>query len=186
MSLHTDFKMKHLLQTLFLITFVCTCGRAQERINPVVPTFGGIYAIPEATVLPDSTMEYKIVVDCKTGGKKPSNYSFALHNVARMLNLHEAGGGFNDQMTVVLAIHGDATYAILNNTAYRRKFGMNNPNVDLIRELKVAGVQLTVCGQSLKARKIATETVLAEVEIATSMLTTVATCQMKGFAVFQF
>jgi intracellular sulfur oxidation DsrE/DsrF family protein len=178
--------MKRLLQTLLLLTFVCTCGRAQERINPVVPTFGGIYAIPEATVRPDSTMDYKIVIDCKTGGEKPTDYSFALHNVARMLNLHEAGGGFNDQMTVVLAIHGGATFAILDNETYKRKFGVDNPNVDLIRELKVAGVQLTVCGQSLKARKIATKNVLAEVDIATSMLTTVATCQMKGFAVFQF
>ena len=178
--------MKRLLQTLLLLTFLCTCGRAQERINPVVPGFGGIYAIPEATVRPDSTIQYKIVVDVKTGGKKPSDYSFGLHNVARMLNLHEAGGGFNDQMEVVLAIHGDATYAVLDNSAYKRKFGVDNPNIDLIRELKVSGVQLTVCGQSLIARKIEPITVLDEIEIATSMLTTVATCQMKGFAVFQF
>lgn len=178
--------MKRLLQILLLVSFVCTCGRAQERINPVIRSFGGIYAIPEATVRPDSTIQYKIVIDLKSGGEKPSDYSFGLHNVARMLNLHEAGGGFNDQMTVVLAIHGDATYAVLDNPAYKRKFGINNPNIDLIRELKVAGVQLTVCGQSLKARKIEFVTVLPEIEIATSMLTTVATCQMKGFAVFQF
>ncbi len=178
--------MKKLTNTLLLLTFACTCGLAQERINPIVPSFGGIYAIPEATVVPDSIMDYKIVIDCKTGGEKPSDYSFALHNVARMLNLHEAGGGFHDQMTVVLAIHGDATYAVMDNIAYKQKFGVENPNIDLIRELKVAGVQLTVCGQSLRARKINTRTVLAEVDIATSMLTTVATCQMKGFAVFQF
>ncbi|TXF90415.1 DsrE family protein [Neolewinella aurantiaca] len=178
--------MTRLLQTLLLLTFVCTCGRAQGKINPVVPSFGGIYAIPEATVRPDSSIEYKIVVDVKTGSEAPDQYSAGLHNVARMLNLHEAGGGFNDQMTVVLAIHGGATYSVLSNDAYKEKFGVDNPNIDLIRELKVAGVQLTVCGQSLKGRKVDTQTVLPEVEIATSMLTTVATCQMKGFAVFQF
>ncbi|MFT5016159.1 MAG: intracellular sulfur oxidation DsrE/DsrF family protein, partial [Limisphaerales bacterium] len=179
-------KMKRILQSLLLVTFVCTCGRAQEKINPVVQNFGGVYAIPEATIRPDSTIQYKIVVDLKSGGEKPSDYSFGLHNVARMLNLHEVGGGFNDQMTVVLAIHGDATFAVLDNAAYKRKFGINNPNIDLIRELKVAGVHLTVCGQSLIARKIKPITVLPEVEISISMLTTMATCQMKGFAVFQF
>jgi intracellular sulfur oxidation DsrE/DsrF family protein len=178
--------MKRLLQTLLLVSLVCTCVSAQEKVNPVVPSFGGIYAIPEATVRPDSLIVYKIVVDLKTGGEKRSNYSAGLHNVARMLNLHEAGGGYNDQMEVVLAIHGDATFAVLDNAAYKRKFGIDNPNIDLIRELKVAGVQLTVCGQSLKGRKIESNTVLPEIEIATSMLTTVATCQMKGFAVFQF
>lgn len=183
--------MKRLLFTTLLLTGLCTCVSAQkkaapEKINPVVPDFGGVYAIPEATVIPDSTIEYKIVVDVKTGGQKPTNFSAGLYNVARLLNLHEAGGGFNDQMDVVLAIHGGATYSILDNAAYKAKFGVDNPNIDLIRQLKVAGVQLTVCGQSLIARKIDPKTVLGEVDIATSMLTTVATCQMKGFAVLQF
>jgi intracellular sulfur oxidation DsrE/DsrF family protein len=159
---------------------------AQQKVNPAVPSFGGIYPIPEATVRPDSMMRYRIVVDVRTGADAAGQPSAGLSNVARMLNLHHVGGVTKDMMEVVLAIHGDATFSVLNNAAYKRKYGINNPDLDLIRELKVAGVQLTVCGQSLKGRNIKSEDVLREIDIATSMLTTLSTCQLRGFAVFQF
>jgi intracellular sulfur oxidation DsrE/DsrF family protein len=63
---------------------------------------------------------------------------------------------------------------------------VNNPNIDLIKSLKAAGVKLTVCGQSLLARKVAPGQVLEEVDIATSMLTTVTTYQLKGYAFLKF
>lgn len=172
---------------LFLLLLSCNYGLlAQAKVNPAVPTFGGIYAIPEATVRPDSLLRYRIVVDVKTGSETAGQPSAGLNNVARMLNLHHVGGVTKDMLEVVLAIHGNATFSVLNNAAYRRKYGVNNPNLDLIRELKVAGVQLTVCGQSLRGRNIKSEDVLREIDIATSMLTTVSTCQLRGFAVFQF
>lgn len=157
-----------------------------QRVNPAIPSFGGIYDVADATVRPDTNMLYQIVVDVKSGGASPGKRSDGLYNVARMINLHHVHGVTKDLMEVVLAIHGDATYSVLNNKAYRKKFGVNNPNIDLIRELKVAGVELTVCGQSLISRKIKRDDVLREIDVATSMLTVVSTCQMRGFAVFQF
>jgi len=170
-----------------LLSLLCSAACfGQEKVSPAVPYFGEIYPVPEATVLPDSFMVYRIVVDVKTGSENANQISQGLHNVARMMNLHHVGGVTEDNMEVVVALHGEATYSVLNNEAYRKKYSVNNPNLDIIRELKVAGVQLTVCGQSLKGRKINPDEVLREVEIATSMLTTLSTCQMRGFAVFQF
>lgn len=176
--------MRFFLTCTFLALVATLC--AQQKQNPVIKSYGGIYNIRTATVRPDSNMLYKIVVDVKTGGRKKTEPSEGLVNVARMLNLHEIGGAFQDNMEVVLAIHGEATYAVLTDKGHRRLFGVPNPNIDLIRELKVAGVDLTVCGQSLIGRNVRPGEVLREVAIATSMLTTVSTCQMKGFAVFQF
>ena len=58
--------------------------------------------------------------------------------------------------------------------------------MELINALSEAGVRLTVCGQSLISRGIKVENVNNKVEIATSMLTTVTTLQLKGYAYLKF
>lgn len=177
--------MKHIL-TIAVLLISIHLANAQEKLNPIIKNFGGIYEIPEATVIPNSELRYKIVVDAKTGADDKSELAFALYNSARMINLHAVGGVQKENLEVVLAIHGGATYSILKNSVYKKKFGVDNPNIPLIKELKAAGVKLVVCGQSLIGRKIDHDQVLSEIEIATSMLTTVSTYQLNGFAVFQF
>ncbi|MEM9300323.1 MAG: DsrE family protein, partial [Bacteroidota bacterium] len=112
--------------------------------------------------------------------------AWGLNNVARMLNLHAVSGADMDRMEVVLAIHGSATYAVMDNRLFKKSFGVDNPNLPLIQDLKAAGVKLTVCGQSLISRDVPVKNVTEEVEIATSMLTTVTTHQLKGYALLKF
>ena len=172
-----------------LLSFFVALGfsslAAQEALTPVVP-FGGIYDVPEATVRPDPQLEYRIVVDVVSGAELPEDVGAGLHNVTRMVNLFSVGGVPPEHLTVVLALHGGATYGVLRNERYRERFETDNPNLPVIRALKEAGVKVTVCGQSLIGRDIDPADVVPEVDIATSMLTTVATYQMMGYAVFRF
>lgn len=140
----------------------------------------------DATMKPDPSLVYKIVIDVVGGPKSPHEINPALNNVARMLNLHVVGGVPAENMQVVLAIHGDATFAITDHSTYEKEFGMANPNLLLVAALHDIGVRLTVCGQSLVGRDIDQESVLDEVEIATSMLTTVTTHQLNGYAFLRF
>lgn len=159
---------------------------AQQKFqNPVITNYGGIYNIGEATVLPDASLNYKIVIDLLSGND-PAKLNTALNNVARMINLHAIGGVRPDSIRVVLAIHGSATKTILTNDAYRERYRVNNPNLELINELSDAGVKLTVCGQSLIGSKIDPSEVNNKVEIATSMLTTVTTYQCYGYTLLKF
>ncbi len=176
--------MKHLLSALLTITL--TACIAQKRVNPVIKNFGGIYDIPEATVKPDPNQEYKIVIDVYGGSEDKSKIDRSLNNVARMLNLHAVGGVSPEKMSVVLALHAQSTYSIMDNDSYRKKFGSENPNIKLVEELNEAGVKITVCGQSLKSRNVKGNRLLSEVEIATSMLTTVTSYQMKGYQLLKF
>lgn len=153
--------------------------------NPIIKNYGGIYSIPEATVLPDTEIIYRVVIDLYSGAERPEKLNPALNNVARMINLH-AIGGVKKKMEVVLAIHGEANDIVMSNKPYFNRYSVNNPNIDLIRDLKEAGVKLTVCGQSLLASQVAASEVLPEIEVATSMLTTVTTYQLKGFAFLAF
>jgi intracellular sulfur oxidation DsrE/DsrF family protein len=176
--------MKNLLPLLLLVSSINTYS--QERVNPVIKNFGGIYDIPEATVKPDSSVAYKIVIDVVGGSEDPNEIDASLNNVARMLNLYAVGGADFEKINVVLAIHGKSTYSTMNDNSYKAKFGVKNPNTPLIEELKEAGVKITVCGQSLKGRNVSTDQLLPEIEVATSMLTTVTTYQMKGYALLKF
>ncbi|MEM6770333.1 MAG: DsrE family protein [Bacteroidota bacterium] len=174
-------------QFLFVLIFTAISLNAQEaRVSPAVPGFGAIFPLEVATVKPDPSLRYKIVVDVYSGAEEPTELAFGLNNVARMLNLHAVGGVPTDSMDVVIAIHGGATFATLNNDAFREKYEVDNPNIGLIRALKKAGVKLVVCGQSLMSREIPLTNIQPEIEVATSMLTTVSMYQLKGYAVFRF
>ena len=158
---------------------------AQTKVTPAVP-YGGIYDIAEATVRPDPAREYRLVVDVYSGSEIPDSVGFGLHNVCRTLNLFAVVGVPPENLDVVLALHGEATYGVASDRLYREWFGVDNPNLPVIAALKQAGVRVTVCGQSLIGREIPVEEVAGDVEIATSMLTTVGHYQMLGYAVFRF
>ncbi len=171
---------------LLILTWFTSASPAQEMVNPEIKTYGSIYDIPEATIRPGADLEYKIIIDLYSGATSPDKLNPALNNVARMINLHAIGGASTKKMKVVLAIHGDANDAVMDNNSYFERYGVDNPNIQLIRSLKSAGVILTVCGQSLISKSVATNQVLTEVEIATSMLTTVTTHQLRGYSVLSF
>ena len=171
--------------TIFLSLAVLV-SFSQERVNPVIESFGAIYDIPDATVKPDPNAELKIVIDVYGGSKDKGRVDGSLNNVARMLNLHAVGGVNPDNMKVVLAAHGGSTFSILSDEAYKEMFGMDSPNTPLIKELKEAGVKLTVCGQSLVGRDIPADQVNDNVELSTSMLTTVTKYQLLGYTLLKF
>lgn len=176
---------KSIFITAFL-TLSVHAAFAQDRQNPVIADYGGIWDVPEATVKADENLNYKIVIDMNSGSESPEMINPALNNVARMLNLHAVAGADPESMQVILAIHASTTYAIMTNKGYRAKYGIDNPNLKLISQLHEAGVKLTVCGQSLIAREVAFNEVLEHVEVATSMLTTVTTLQNRGYGLLRF
>jgi intracellular sulfur oxidation DsrE/DsrF family protein len=96
------------------------------------------------------------------------------------------GGVPAKNMHIVLAVHNESVVAIMNNEAYQKRFKMDNPNLELLKQLQEAGVLISVCGQSLIKRNIDPQKLAPNIEIATSMLTTVTTYQLKGYAVLKF
>jgi intracellular sulfur oxidation DsrE/DsrF family protein len=169
--------------SLVLATFTVS---AQTRVFPVIKNYGGIFEVPDAIEKPDHTLEYKIVIELVTGSEKPGVFNASLNNIARLINLHVVGGVPKEKLQIVVAIHGEAGYSVMNNDAYRNKYKTQNPNLDLYKELAEAGVRFFICGQTLIARDIDRTKMVPEVKIATSMLTTLTTYQLKGFAVLKF
>ncbi len=171
--------------TLFVLCFPLI-GFAQSKVSPVVKNFGGIFEIPYAEEKPDPTLDYKIIVEVVSNTEKYDSINWPLFNVARLINLHVMGGVPKEKIQVVVIIHGAAAMTVMNNEAYKARYGVDNPNLKLYQELQQAGIKMFVCGQSLIARKIDRLKMVPEVKIATSALTTLTTYQLKGYAMLRF
>jgi len=175
--------MKNVALLIFLLP---TLVYAQQKVTPIVKNQGAIYEIEEAVEFPDSTLQYKIVIDMKSGASKEGDVAFALYNTARMMNLHGTGGIEGKNMEVIGVVHSEATKSILSDSAYKAHYGMNNPNTDLIAALAEAGVKIYVCGQSLIARGFKVEELNSNVQVSVSALTILTTYQLKGYALLIF
>ena len=171
--------------SMLIICALADLSMGQERVGPVIKDFGLIYPIPEATVNASSE-EYNIIVDLFSAAESPEELNPALNNVARMLNLHAVGGADPDRVNVILAVHGPATPSLMNDKAYKMRFGYENPNSSLISALHEAGVKITVCVQSMVSRDVPSESLNEHVDVATSMLTTVTTYHSLGYTLLRF
>lgn len=173
----------YLLVALLALTLPAV---AQNLVNPIVKNFGGIYEIQNVDVKPDPTLKYNIVIDAKSGSNKPTDLNQALNNVARMVNLHAVAGVPTETLNVVVVIHNEATYSIMENESYKKKYNVENPNIGLIKELSGVGIQFVVCGQSLIGRQVDRSKIVSDVKVAVSMLTTVTALQAKGYSLLVF
>ena len=166
--------------SLLLLTTLSIYLSAQPNEAPIIKDFGKIYAIPEAEELPQPDLNYKIVIDIKSGSSYEALNS-ALNNIARMMNLHGVGGVPANQLEVVGVIHAGATSSVLTDESFNSRYGRDNPNVKIIEALTTAGVKLFVCGQSMIGRGFQFEELNPKIKLSISALTVLTTYQMLGY-----
>jgi intracellular sulfur oxidation DsrE/DsrF family protein len=147
---------------------------------PTIAHYGGVVALPQAAEPPRAGAQ--VVFDI-VGEGKPDEVHPGLERVARYLNLHGlAGHGARDRK-VALVLHGQATPAALRDEAYARKTKVaKNPNGQLLRQLKAAGVELFVCGQSLARSGFPAGQAAPELTVAVSAMTVAVNKQLDGYA----
>lgn len=157
---------------------VDTDGR--QLLFPQVARYGGIVRTPDSAEPPRAGS--KIVFDI-TADSKPEELNKGLESVARYLNLNADVGLKATDVKLALVLHGPATRAALNDSAYaRHTTAKSNPNLDLIRELKACGVEVFVCGQSLARNQFAREEVAGDVAVAVSAMTVNVNKQQEGYS----
>ncbi|HAA12742.1 MAG TPA: hypothetical protein DCE41_14035 [Cytophagales bacterium] len=177
--------MNHKL--LFCCLLLISIGSyAQERITPGVPDLGGIFEMPEEVYHPNTNLDYKIVVDVSAGAQDPAKVNPGLHNLARLINLHVAGGIPPENLEVVAVFHGGATSIVLDNATYREVHGVANPNLEYLESLTAVGMKFFVCGQSITFRGYAFEDLNEFVTPSYSAMTIMTEHQLKGFAALKF
>jgi intracellular sulfur oxidation DsrE/DsrF family protein len=147
---------------------------------PLVPGHGGVVPLPRAAEQPGKGA--KAVFDV-TADAKPGAVNRGLEQVARLLNLYGAAGLTARDVKIAAVFHGQADKAVLSDAAYAARFKVTaNPNLPLIRDLKKAGVEVFVCGQSLHELGFQAEEVADEVPVADAALLVLVNKQTDGYA----
>lgn len=153
---------------------------------PVIKGYGQVQRMPQAAIQPDKNLHYKVVFDIKTGAKKPDDLNPGLHHMARLINLLALAGIQPENFEVVGVISGHAGPLVLKNDIYRKKFKRDNPDQELIKELKKAGAKLYVCGQWVSEAGYQHGLINPEIEMTLSALVAVPTLELQGYALLPF
>jgi intracellular sulfur oxidation DsrE/DsrF family protein len=154
--------------------------------SPAIPDADGYVAIPGAAVALDPSQTYRAIFDAREGAEKPSQLVPALNMVGSELNALTVAGVPLANARFVVVFHGAAMAGILDEGHYKAKFGVSNPNLKVLAQLKKAGVELYVCGQNLAFDKIDPKSLAPEVRVASDALIVLMTYQSKGFALLSF
>jgi intracellular sulfur oxidation DsrE/DsrF family protein len=97
-----------------------------------------------------------------------------------------SGGVAPKDLKIVIVMHGPGGIVAMNNDTYRAKFNADNPNAQLLADLKKAGAEIYLCGQTLHQQKFAEKAMLPEVKLATSAMIVLLTYQNQGYAMMPF
>ena len=155
---------------------------AQNWEYPVIKGYGPAVSLPNAAVQPDKSLQYKILCDVSKPAASNDQVNPGLDHVAQLINVYATAGMMPDQMKLVVIIHSAATPIVLKNDEYKTKYGVDNPNLKLLNELKKNGVVLYVCGQSLAFYGFKQEWINPDITLALSALTVIPTYQLMGYA----
>jgi intracellular sulfur oxidation DsrE/DsrF family protein len=152
---------------LILLLLAAEPAGAPEVRHPLIQDYGAVVEIPGAAEPPRAGT--KAMLDL-TSDEKMGDVLKGLDRAAAIVNLYEqAGEGPSRGMKFAIAIHGPATKYVLHDEAYASRTGeAANPNAELLRRLKGAGVDIYVCGQALARQKIAADEVAPDVDVAVS------------------
>ncbi|HVG40510.1 MAG TPA: DsrE family protein [Chitinophagaceae bacterium] len=178
------------MKKIFLLITFCSllfmAGNGQTKLNPVIKDYGTMYDVPFAKDKPDPSMVYKIIIEAAATLEKPEEMYAPLEHISRMYNLHVYSGIPQKNLYVELVIFGPPVAVVLDNDAYKKKFGVDNPNLKIIEEMTKAGIKIHACGQSVVLTGIDPATVNPNIDVVVSRFTTVTDRQMKGYAFLKF
>ncbi|MGA9853311.1 MAG: DsrE family protein [Gammaproteobacteria bacterium] len=175
-----------LLSAVFIGIFLSPAAFAAQPAgfwqNPVIKDAGEMHPLPQAAFQPQKDATYKAVFSMTRGEKNSKDLNDDLAHVARAVNVFVSAGVPLDHLKFVVIIHGGAVPAVLDNAHYKKEFGVDNPNLKVIQELKAAGVQMAVCGQAVAGYNYEYSWVNSNVKIALSALSTIIILQHDGYA----
>jgi intracellular sulfur oxidation DsrE/DsrF family protein len=169
-----------------ILVFVLINCSAQTNSSPVIPQADGFIIIPNAKVPPDKNHIYRAIYDATKASKDSSQIIPALNMAGSELNAFEVSKIPLSHAKFVIVFHGAALNGILDDEHYKAKYGIANPNLKVLSELKKTGVQLFVCGQNLLAENIDPKTISPAVAVASDALIVLMAYQNDGYALMSF
>lgn len=136
-----------------LIPTVLAAQTAEGPGGPVIRHSNTTYApVPGMDFPGDEDATYRFAWALRAAADSAHQITPAFRGPARVLNALGEDGVPAEQVHLAIVAQGPAAMAMLDNEAYRRLHGIDNPNLPLLEELRDHGVLLVVCGQTMVGR----------------------------------
>ena len=175
-------------KTLFVLgmclgaTFITV---AQEN-QKIIKDYGQTFNVENPDIKTDMNANHKIIFDVNQSSEDKSVVNKYIETAARFLNMHAKAGLKREQLHVAMTLHGGAWQDVMTNEAYKEKFGVDNPNFELINQLTEAGVDIILCGQTAGARGLNKTNVNPNAKFALSAMTALLQYQNNGYRFLKF
>jgi intracellular sulfur oxidation DsrE/DsrF family protein len=170
--------------TVAVLLISLHAGASEPSLGPAVEGYGPTYPVNDRDVaLPDEFV-YKAVFDAAVD-RDEKLLNTGLVSVARYLNMHARNGVPVENMNIAVVVHGPALKTLLTDSAYEARFGVANPNIELLEKLRSAGVDFYVCGQSMAFGGVDKDELVDAAKVALSAMTMLTVLQSDGFALLR-
>lgn len=179
---------KHLLAfAIFCLFYNNGMGqRTKPEYGPVFNQIGATFNIEDADFAPNSETVLKAIFDIDYKPKDPLASNSLISSLHRYLNMHVRNGVKESNISLAFVLHGDSTKDALKNEAYKKRYGINNPNTQLIKTLSEHGVDMFICGQSAAYSGISKSEIMPEIKLALSAMTVLTIYQSEGYSLIKF
>ncbi|MEM1336160.1 MAG: DsrE family protein [Bacteroidota bacterium] len=178
------------MKTLVLVLFLLLLGSQNHAQNkssgPIIKTYGPVYTIDNPSYPTETAATFKVVFDIMDSPDDPGILNAKIETAARFLNMHAQSGIPKEHMKVALVVHNTASKDIITNAAYRQRFGIDNPNAQMIAALLDADVAIILCGQSAASRNLPMEDLQPGVQLSLSAMTALIQLQNEDYRLIQF
>lgn len=178
-------KRNVLAGSLFLMTLTIALPGLTgeyEWQNPAIKNHGSAAVFENTELLPETDRVQRIVFDGTSESDTPEAVNPVLNKLARIINLYEGAGVSENRRRLAVVVHGGATHSLLTNEHFREEFGVNNPNIRLVRALVDDGVKIYVCGQALAKHGYQPDWLLPGVRLTQTAVFALTALQQKGYA----
>lgn len=175
-----------MLQLLFGVCMVTAMNAQSKKAGPIIKDYGKVWKIENTDYNTPKDMEYKVVFDIMDSPKDPSELNKSIETAARFLNMHAQSGVPPENMKVALVVHNKASKDIITDSAYKERYGIDNPNAKMVSQLLDAGVDFVFCGQSSVSRNFPIEETIEGVQLSLSAMTALIQLQNQGYRLIKF
>lgn len=180
---------KYLLLLVLLMLFNLDSYAQTDGIRtkgPIIHDFGAIFSVSNPDFQTDTNLVYKVVFDIHNSPEDPAKLNPSINTLARFLNMHAQAGVPLKNLQIAGIFHNKATKDAMNSALYKEKYGIDNPNEQLLQALEEAGVDLYICGQSIAARGYKRHNLSPPIKVGLSAMTIILNLKEKGYTLIKF
>ena len=175
-----------LFTTTCVLSLFCTLFAQEKKPGPVIPDYGAVWDVPRTDYPTETDRNFKVMFDIMNSPDDPAQRNASIETAARFLNMHSRAGVPRENMQVALIVHNKASTDLLEDQVYEERFGVPNPNSEMLRQLIASGADVIFCGQSSLSRNVPIESTVEGVQLALSAMTAILQLKDKDYTLIKF